>query len=49
MTTQSIVRAAGRLAETRSRERPSQATAAAIGIGVVFGLCLAHLMAWIAR
>ena len=49
MHTQSLVRAVGRLAEIRSRKRPSQAAAAAIGIGVVLGLFLAHLMELMTR
>ena len=49
MHAQSLVRAVGRLAETRSRERPSQAAAAAMGLGTLLGLSLAHLMALVTR
>ena len=45
MQTLSIVHAVGRLAESRSREHPSQAAAVAMGLELVLGLCLAHLMA----
>ena len=48
MHTQSIVHAVGRLAESRTRERPSQAAAAALGLGVLLGLCLARVMEMIA-
>lgn len=44
MHPQSIVHAVGRLAESRIQERPSQAAAAAMGLGLLLGLCLAHLM-----
>lgn len=49
MQTQSIVHSVGRLAETRSQERPSLTAAAAIGLGMVLGLCLAHLMELVTR
>ena len=49
MHTQSVVRAVGRLAESRSRKRPSQAAAAAIGLGVALGLFLAHVMELMTR
>lgn len=45
MNTQSIIHAVGRAAESRTREHPSQAAAVAMGLGLVLGLCLAHLMA----
>ncbi len=44
MLTQSIVHTVGRLAETRSRERPSLTVAAAISAGTLLGLCLAYVM-----
>jgi ElaB/YqjD/DUF883 family membrane-anchored ribosome-binding protein len=44
-----MVRAVGRIAESRTREHPSQAAAAATGLGLVLGLCLAHLMALMTR
>jgi hypothetical protein len=45
----SIVRAVGRLAETSSQERPSQAAAAGTGIGTLLGLCLAHVTTLLTR
>lgn len=39
-----LVRAVGLLAESRVRQRPSQVAAAAMGLGLLLGLCLAHVM-----
>jgi len=49
MQTQTIVHAVVRSAETSSRERPSPTVAAAVGLGTLLGLCLAHLMALVTR
>jgi len=49
MQAQTIVHAVVRSAETSSRERPSPTVAAAIGLGTLLGLCLAHLMALVTR
>ena len=45
MHPQSIFAAVGRSVDSRARERPSQAAAAAMALGVLLGLCLAHVMA----